>query len=106
MAQFFGPNDQRSATADFLVLDSLCVRDDGRVQHGLVFDLAGCFVGLLDDVAGQKEMLMPITGKKPKEAAAKKPACQTTAEVSLAGFCGASRLPWYARWLLSRPAPM
>ena len=52
------------------MLDSLCVRDDGRVQHGLVFDLAGCFVGLLDDAAGRKEMLMPITSKKPKEAAA------------------------------------
>ena len=52
------------------MLDSLCVRDDGRVQHGLVFYLAGCFVGLLDDAAGRKEMLMPITSKKPKEAAA------------------------------------
>jgi len=27
--------------------------------------------------AGQKEMLMPIEGKKPKEAAAKKPAART-----------------------------
>ena len=26
----------------FLSARHLCVRDDGRVQHGLVFDLAGC----------------------------------------------------------------
>jgi hypothetical protein len=31
------------------VLDGLRVRDDGGVQHGLVFDLAGRFIGLLDD---------------------------------------------------------
>ena len=33
--------------------------------------------------AGQKEMLMPIEGKKPKEVPAKKPAARPSAEVRL-----------------------
>jgi hypothetical protein len=49
VTEFFGPCDQRPVTAHFVVLDGLCVRDDGGVQHGLVFDLAGRLVGLLDD---------------------------------------------------------
>jgi hypothetical protein len=40
VAESFGPCDQRPAAAHFVVLDGLCVGDDGGIKHGLVFDLA------------------------------------------------------------------
>jgi hypothetical protein len=45
----FGPGDQRAITAHLIVLDSLRGSDEGGIQHGLVLDLAGRLVDLLDD---------------------------------------------------------
>jgi hypothetical protein len=49
VTEFFGPRDQRPVTAHFIVLDGCAFRDNGGVLHGLVLDLAGRLVGLLDD---------------------------------------------------------
>jgi hypothetical protein len=49
--------------------------------------------------AGQKEVLMPIAGKKPaKETAAKKPAARGAAEVRLGTGPSEGRLPWRRSW--------
>ena len=49
VAAFFGPRAQRSVAANLVVLDSLRARDDRSIDHRLVSDLTGNFVGLLED---------------------------------------------------------
>jgi hypothetical protein len=56
VTEFFSPRDQRPATAHFVVLDGLRVRDDGGVQHCLILDFASCLVGLLIDAVDRRTL--------------------------------------------------
>jgi hypothetical protein len=49
MTELFRPCDQGPVTAHLVVLYGLCIRDDGGIQDRFIFDLAGGFVGFLDN---------------------------------------------------------
>src|SRR5262245_26355389 len=48
-AELLRPGDQGAIAADLVVLDRLRSRDDRRIEHRLVVDLAGDVFGFLDD---------------------------------------------------------
>jgi len=57
--ELLGPRDQRPLARHFVMLDGLRRRDQGRVQHALVIDLAGdvSASSMMPSIAGQSTPL-------------------------------------------------
>src|SRR5256885_529847 len=56
LAEFFGPRDKGAVSSDLIVLHRLRGRDQRRVQHVLVVDLARHLVGLIDDAVDSRTL--------------------------------------------------
>lgn len=59
MTGAFGPCDERAVAADFVVLNRLAARDDGSIEHSLVFDLASDLIRFLDDPINRRGRTCP-----------------------------------------------